>query len=223
MQLYFVRHGETEWNKEHRYYGKTDLPLNSKGEEQGKRIGALLKDISFDMIYTSPLKRAIQTKQFIINENHKKEVKELQSMCLSEQDLGIFEGYTYGEIEQKFPNELQQWNQDFKSAPHGGESFYDFYDRIYHFCTEILEVEGLAYRGTEKRNIVELGQRLQVPKKRENEKVLIVSHMAVLRCIFTMLLGMQEDAVWNFTIEQGTYSRIDIEDGYAIVKKINQS
>lgn len=226
MQLYFVRHGETEWNKEYRYYGKTDIPLNRKGEEQGRRVGILLKDISFDTIYTSPLKRARQTKQLIINENYTKEIEKFQSIHLSEQDLGIFEGYTYKELKAQFPEQLRQWNEDFRSAPHGGENFYDFYSRIYEFCEQEIGICGL--QPLETLLYHKPGQRrektyLEVIKGNQEKKVLIISHMGVFRCLFSILLGMGEDAIWNFTMEQGTYSRVDIEDGYTIIKKINQS
>lgn len=226
MQIYFVRHGETAWNKEYRYYGKTDIPLNRTGEEQGTRVGILLKDIAFDRIYTSPLERAIQTKQLIVNENDKKEIEEFQSIRLSEQDLGIFEGYTYKQLEEQFPEKLKQWNEDFRSAPHGGENFYDFYSRIYEFCEQEIGISGLQPLETlfyHKPRQTREKTYLEVIKGNQEKKVLIISHMAVFRCLFSILLGMGEEAIWNFTMEQGTYSRIDIEDGYAIIKKINQS
>ena len=226
MQIYLVRHGETSWNKEYRYYGKTDIPLNQVGEEQGRKVGRLLKDIAFDRIYTSPLKRAIQTKQLIMKENDKKGGEEIVSSALSEQDLGIFEGYTYKQLEKQFPEQLKQWNEEFRLAPHGGEDFYNFYRRIYRFCEEevgILGLQSLTSLLYHTKSRQEERAYLQVRKENQESKLLIVSHMAVLRCLFSILLGMGEEAIWNFTIEQGTYSRIDIEDGYAIVKKINQS
>lgn len=229
LKLYLVRHGETEWNRQYRYYGKTDIELNDKGKEQAKQIGELLRDVSFDKVYTSTLKRAQQTEEIIEKSIHKIEEKNrrktITSFRLAEQDLGIFEGYTYRELEKQFPKELESWNQDFKSAPHGGESFYEFYDRIYKFCEKELEISGLQQRQQNLDLFHKETTRLSVtvPEKRADEKILIVSHMAVLRCLVTILLGMHEDAIWNFTMEQGAYSRIDIEDGCVIIRKLNQS
>ena len=229
MKLYLVRHGETEWNRQYRYYGKTDVALNEKGKEQAKQVGELLKGASFDRIYTSTLKRAKQTEEIItglIDQREEKSTRNITfSFRLEEQDLGIFEGYTYQELQKQFPEELELWNQDFKAAPHGGESFYDFYYRIYEFCEKELEIQGLSFIKQGGNCLYENSTRssITVPPKRAEEKVLIVSHMAVLRCFFTILLGMQEDAIWNFTIEQGAYSQIDIEDGCVIIRKINQS
>lgn len=221
MQLYLVRHGETEWNKQYRYYGRTDIPLNDEGRRQAEKIGDLLKDISFDKIYSSPLLRAKQTEEMIAHRKNGMAHGERKiTLELAEQDLGIFEGYTYQELQTHFPEQVKMWNEDFKKAPHGGETFDDFYKRIFTFCEKELEIEGLQQRKQESRK---QKQFLMIPKEREQEKILIVSHLAVIRCLFTILLGMDEDAIWSFTVEQGAYSRIDIEDGYAIIRKINQS
>ena len=215
MQLYFVRHGETEWNREYRYYGVCDIPLNEKGKRQARELGELLKDFSFTTIYTSPLKRAKQTADDILN-RQTKAIPIIESTFLQEQNLGIFEGHTYQELQKLFPKKLEQWSHDFKSNPHEGERFCDLHHRVYRFCSEVLGIRGLSSEEKEGKH------GLYVAKEREQEKILIVSHMAVLRCFFTILLGMKEDSIWNFTVEQGAYSRIDIEDGYAIIRKINQ-
>lgn len=220
MQLYIVRHGETEWNQQYRYYGKSDILLNDKGKEQANHVGELLKDIVFDTVYVSTLKRAIQTKELIVGKQAKTATM-IHTEYLKEQDLGIFEGYTYKELEHLFPKELKQWNENFKGAPHGGESFYDVYERVSQFCTNQLEINRTKPSQVvgEKNNTM----LWEVSKKKEKENVLIISHMGIIRCLLVILLGMQEDAIWNFTLEQGAYTRIDIEDGYAIIKKINQS
>ena len=61
MKLYMMRHGETAWNADNRILGSTDIPLNAKGREQAREAAERLKDISFDIIYTSELSRAKET------------------------------------------------------------------------------------------------------------------------------------------------------------------
>lgn len=214
MELYFVRHGETNWNLEHRYYGITDVELNDTGIRQAKDVGILLKNISFDKIYTSPLIRTSETCHHIlgINKVTPKNIERNIDINLIEQNLGRFEGYTYKELQVKFPQELEQWNRDYQSAPHGGENFVEFYSRVMQFCEKELKLNNI---GIGEKEIV-------CSKELHNKKILIVSHMSVLRCMMIILLKMDFQSIWNFTFEQGAYSRIDVEDGYAIIKKLNQ-
>lgn len=215
MELYFVRHGETNWNLEHRYYGITDIELNNAGICQAKEVGILLKDIQFDKVYTSPLIRTIETCNYIleVNKATPQNIEKNIDIKLMEQNLGLFEGYTYQELQLKFPQELKQWNHDYRSAPHGGENFEELYSRVIQFCKNELKLNNIEF--TENKTIT-------CSKELEKKRILVVSHMSVLRCIMMILLKMGFSSIWNFTFEQGAYSRIDVEDGYAIVKKINQ-
>ena len=63
--IYLVRHGQTDWNLEGRYQGRIDIELNSKGREQASEIKEKLKEIKFDKVFSSPLKRALETAQII--------------------------------------------------------------------------------------------------------------------------------------------------------------
>ena len=67
---YFVRHGQTDWNAEHKIMGSVDIPLNEAGENQAIEMREKLKDKKFDVIFTSPMKRAKKTAE-IIGEPHK--------------------------------------------------------------------------------------------------------------------------------------------------------
>ncbi|TYK31768.1 histidine phosphatase family protein, partial [Bacteroides pyogenes] len=65
MKLYFVRHGETEWNTQRRFQGRKNSPLTARGEEQAKKIAEQLKEIPFTSLYSSSLGRAKKTAQEI--------------------------------------------------------------------------------------------------------------------------------------------------------------
>ena len=88
MKILIVRHGKTVWNAEKRAAGLVDIELNEKGIEQAKELKDKLKNVDFDLIITSPLKRAIKTAN-IINENHHKEIIDEGA---TERNLGIYEG-----------------------------------------------------------------------------------------------------------------------------------
>lgn len=66
--IYIVRHGQTDWNLEGRYQGRTDIDLNETGIKQAEKIRQELKSVKFDKVFSSPLKRAYKTAQIICND-----------------------------------------------------------------------------------------------------------------------------------------------------------
>ena len=93
MKLYMMRHGETAWNAENRILGITDIPLNEKGREQARIAAEKLKDIHFDVIYTSQLSRAKETGLAVAALQEDCQV--FHEACLNENDFGEFEGKEY--------------------------------------------------------------------------------------------------------------------------------
>ncbi|MBQ3946407.1 MAG: histidine phosphatase family protein, partial [Alphaproteobacteria bacterium] len=85
-KFYIVRHGQTDYNKEHKLQGRLDTPLNETGMEQAKTIAESLKDIHFDVIYYSPLTRAKQTTDELIKTHS--EAKVLEAKEIIERDFG---------------------------------------------------------------------------------------------------------------------------------------
>jgi len=89
MNLYVVRHGQTDWNIQGRIQGSTNIELNSIGINQAKQTAELLKNVDFDIIYSSPLKRTIDTAR-IINEYHN--INIIKDGRIIERNFGDFEG-----------------------------------------------------------------------------------------------------------------------------------
>lgn len=106
MNLLIVRHGKTEWNKEKRAAGLSDIELNEEGIKQAEKIRDDLKDVNIDLIISSPLKRAVKTAE-IINEFHNKEIKIDKDVI--ERNLGIYEGQPN---EQEIFNEIRYYNKN---------------------------------------------------------------------------------------------------------------
>lgn len=69
MKIYIIRHGQTEWNKSGRLQGQTDIALNENGKELAVKVGYALKEISFDRVISSPLARAVETAQLVLEKN----------------------------------------------------------------------------------------------------------------------------------------------------------
>lgn len=193
-----IRHGETALNVKGCYYGRTDAVLSEKGISQARYLKEILKEVSFDYIVASPLVRAYNTAQIVMEE---REQEIFGDRRLMEQDFGIFEGMTYKEIQNTYPKKLDAWNEEFSTyrIPKG-ESFADVRSRAEDFLRDI-------------------------PSGRESkgEKMLIVAHKGTLGHLLAAMLKLPLDGYWNFVFEQGCYSVVDLEDGYAIIRKLNAS
>lgn len=124
--IYIVRHGQTDWNIVGRYQGRKDIELNKKGIEQAEVIKENLKNITFDKVISSPLKRALKTAEIISND---------EEIIIDER---IIERCN-GELEGKLKTETDQ-NINFNDpneTKYGIESITDFRNRIFDFCKEL--------------------------------------------------------------------------------------
>ena len=97
--IYLTRHGETEWNEKKLIQGHTDIPLNTKGKEQAKLLGKQLKDIDFDVVFSSDLLRAANSAEIIIKE---KKMIVIKIKALRERFFGRFEGKSLTEMRKAF-------------------------------------------------------------------------------------------------------------------------
>jgi len=101
--IYLVRHGETDWNRERRIQGSTDIPLNQTGRDQAAVTGALLSSRQWDGVYASPLSRAFETGAIIARELGLPEPEAVPDVA--ERRYGDAEGLTGDEIDARFPGE----------------------------------------------------------------------------------------------------------------------
>lgn len=130
MKLYFARHGETEWNAINRILGRTDIPLNEKGKQQALELAEKAKKLPIDVILASPLSRAQETAQAILDAIN---VPVQTEPDLIESDFGIFEGTPRGGVE------YQKSKREYFSRFPEGESFMDLAGRIYPLLRRIKE------------------------------------------------------------------------------------
>jgi broad specificity phosphatase PhoE len=99
--ILLARHGETDWNREGRWQGWADPPLNETGRAQARELAEELRDVPFDAVYSSDLRRAHETAE-IVAEPHG--VPVLVDPGLREIDIGSWSGLTHDEIRQRFPD-----------------------------------------------------------------------------------------------------------------------
>lgn len=127
-ELLFIRHGLTDWNRELRFQGQTDIPLNADGQAQAARLGARLAPERHDALFSSDLTRARQTAAPVAA------AWDLPAVALAglrEQHFGILEGLTAPTIQARHPDLWACWLQaDADFAPPGGESTRQFHARV---------------------------------------------------------------------------------------------
>ncbi|MCE9507008.1 MAG: 2,3-bisphosphoglycerate-dependent phosphoglycerate mutase [Alphaproteobacteria bacterium] len=134
--LVLLRHGESQWNKENRFTGFTDIDLNETGIAEAKSAGNLLKIIKFDKIYTSTLKRAYRTAEIVMAETGQTALPMVKHNDLRERDYGNLTGLNKDEMRQKFGAEqVHIWRRSYDVAPPGGESLKDVVARVQPYYT----------------------------------------------------------------------------------------
>lgn len=135
--MYIIRHGQTPWNARKCLQGRSDVDLNENGIYLAELTGKALRDVTFDMAFTSPLIRAKHTAQCILAG---RKVPIIEDERLIEISFGIYEGCCYAEENRQVP---QQWIENFFHAPQdyvaapGGESLDDVEKRTRDFMEDI--------------------------------------------------------------------------------------
>ena len=157
MKIYFIRHGETIWNKEKKIQGQSDIPLNEYGKELAYITAEAIKDIPFDIVYSSPLIRAKETAEILVKN---RDLLIHEHPLLVEMSFGEGEGESLPQIhthpEMKLHNFIH--NPGDYTPPAGGESFED----LYHRCKTFIETYIL-------------------PAEHHYDSMLIVGHGALIR------------------------------------------
>lgn len=135
-KLYLLRHGQTDWNKEGRYQGQTDVPLNSVGQEQARVLADQLAPIDVTALYSSDLSRARDTARAVAA----KVDCEIQLIPeFREIHQGDWEGMLFPDIKSKYSKELHdRTNDPLNVAPPGGETVGQFKQRVLKGFEKVL-------------------------------------------------------------------------------------
>jgi broad specificity phosphatase PhoE len=135
--LYVTRHGETEWNVEKRMQGRKNSALTEKGVEQAKLLGERMKNITIDVIYSSPSERATHTAKLIKGD---RSIAIIENEAFYEIHMGDWEGMTVSEIEEKYPQDFRLfWDAPHQFRPHSGETFQKAQTRVLNRLQTVLE------------------------------------------------------------------------------------
>ncbi|WP_414527473.1 histidine phosphatase family protein [Nodularia chucula] len=190
VRLLLVRHGETEWNRQTRFQGQIDIPLNENGKKQAQTAGEFLKEVTIDFAVSSSMVRPKETAELILA-HHPSVNLELQD-GLREISHGLWEGKLEKEIEAEFPGELQRWRLvPAEVQMPEGENLQDVWERSVA-CWQSIVAAALAKQ-------VQTG--------------LIVAHDATNKTLLCHVLGLSTENFWNFRQGNGAVSVIDYPSG----------
>lgn len=204
-KLVLVRHGESEWNKENRFTGWTDVELSDKGREEATEAGQLLKKegFVFDYAYTSVLKRAIHTLWNILDQIDQQWLPVEKNWRLNERHYGALQGLDKAETAAKYgDDQVKLWRRGFKITPPEltkDDSRYPGNDPRYANLqpSELPVTESLA---TTIKRVVPYWQEVIEPRVKKGEKVIIAAHGNSLRALVKHLDKMSEDEILELNI-----------------------
>lgn len=194
VKLYIIRHAESQWNPIGRYQGLLDPELSDRGLQQAERLGEHFRAIDLDAIYSSPLKRTMQTAFQVAR---RKELEVIKEERVREIDHGVWSGLLVQEVQERFPEQFRQWLEE----PHmvsfeGGESLRDVHLRVSSFIEEIR-------------------------RRHWGQSVAIVSHTVPIRAMYCALLGIDLSKFWSFGCDNASYSLVHMESFRNVIIRLN--
>jgi broad specificity phosphatase PhoE len=195
-KVYLVRHGQTEWNKELKFRGRSDIPLNEEGRREAAAIADALKEKDIRAIYTSPLRRSIETAQPVADFFHLEivTVRELIDIC-----YGDWEGLAYDEVKRRYADTYNMWEQcpDMVQFPNG------------ETLDEVGERSFFAFKG--------------IVKKNPGRSILIIPHRVINKVLLCALLDLNNSQFWKVKQDTGCINLIEYSDQKVVLVKMNDT
>jgi 2,3-bisphosphoglycerate-dependent phosphoglycerate mutase len=195
--LALVRHGESEWNALGQWTGWTDVNLSKKGHEQAKASGKTLKDLHFDMAFTSDLKRAQQTWEEIRKVTGQTDIPTVADKALKERNYGDLTGKNKWQVkEQVGEEEFQKLRRSWDYPPPNGESLKMVYERVIPYYKENI-----------------------LSKLKEGKNVIIVAHGNSLRALLKYLENIPDEKIAYVELSLGAPVVYQIDANGKVISK----
>lgn len=206
MRLILVRHGETDWNQQHRLQGLGDLGLNETGRRQAEALAQALKNERVEAIYTSPLKRAWET-SCAIGRFHQVEVATLDE--LKELDAGEVDGLTYEEMRSQHGDLFTKWMTDAAAVRlPGGGTLVELQNQAWAAIREILRRQhgGMVEEGENKKGVT-----------------VVVAHFFTILCIICKALGLNLSHFRRLRLDVAATCTLDFNRQKAVLTSLNET
>ena len=195
LTIILVRHGRTAWNREGRFQGWSDMPLDGEGEAQAESIARRLVHRPLDAIHSSDLARALATAQ-IIGARHRCPLS--VDPRLRELSFGEWEGMTYSEIAATRPDLLRAWQRDpSQHAPPGGETLAELADRVESVWRALTAASG-------------------------GQTIAVVAHGGPLQMLICLALELPLERFRRFQLQPGSLSEFAVHSAEVFINRLNE-
>lgn len=203
--LYLIRHGETEGSEEKRYKGTIDVPLSKRGIRQMEQIAAFIseiaspaarndKNVKLQAVYCSDLSRAVKSAEIIAEPFRLSPVKINK---LRERDFGVWEGMSFDEIKEKYPEDFNAWARNpLRFSPTGGENTLEVKERCMNAIDRVVDTHN-------------------------GEIIAVVAHGGVNRIILCQFLGIPLENIFRIEQDYGAVNIIEFHGNYPVIRLIN--
>lgn len=196
VTVYFLRHGQTRYNSEKRFYGVTDIGLNDTGAAEALYAAENLKTIAFAGVYSSPLSRAMETAAIVMEHNAAPvEIVRMESM--REVDFGEWEGMLASDIEAKYAPDWKDYIKRFYEYTFpNGDNIRVYNERVKSCMEELI-------------------------KRHDGGNILIVSHKGFILSAISSLLHGDYKSMFRYDLDTGKLALLETFDGFCILKALN--
>ncbi len=194
--IYLLRHGQTAWNKEEVFRGRSDIPLDETGLREAELAAEYFRSIPIQAVYSSPLSRALQTARKIAA-SHSLQVEPLEGLI--DMSFGVWEGRSLREVKEKDEIRFEQWRDE----PHlvrlpGGETLEEVRSRAMAALARVIE---------------------QHPE----QPLVLVSHRVVNKVLVCGILGLDNSHFWQITQDTTAINLIQHRKGNYVLSLLNET
>ena len=186
-RIFLVRHGETNWNKEGRFQGQINIPLNNNGKDQAQKASKYLSEINFNKAFSSSMDRPYETAKIILQNNPDIKITKIEKLI--EISHGLWEGKLENEIKQNWPELLKNWHEK---------------------PEKVIMPEGESIEDVSKRAVKAWGEICLAQNK--EDLTLLVAHDAVNKTLICNILGIDFSKIWMIKQGNGGITIIDLFD-----------
>lgn len=195
--VWLARHAQTDWNRERRYQSRSDRPLTPFGSARNLAVAQRLRRITFGAIMTSGQARTDDLAQAIVVQQQRA-IPIVRDERWREADHGLWEGLTYPDVSRRYPAQMRErFAQPWESHAHGGESTRDLWARVEAGWQDVL-------------------------KQYDGGRILIVTHATPIQLLLCELLGVAFERYWQWRIDLGGLSNVDLYPAGAILRMVNE-
>ncbi len=222
-KLILVRHGESQWNQQNRFTGWADVSLSEKGEKEAREAGKLIKEagITFDIAFSSVLKRAIKTQHLLQEEADQMWIPETHHWRLNERHYGALQGLNKAETAQKYGDEqVHIWRRSFDIAPPmltPEDERCASHDPKYKKLDQSMLPLGESLELTIKR-VLPFWYDSIAPALLDDKTVLVVAHGNSLRALIKYLDRISDKDIVSLEIPTGIPQVYELDDNLAAIK-----